>query len=166
MPDSLKLNTCTGIISGVAATAGTFSVILSATNAWGTANDTLLLNVSKLSQTITFGALDQKIIGESDFDPAATASSGLQVTYSSSDVNVATVVNGLIDIVGAGTSTIMASQVGNDVYSAAAPVSHDLVVVKEEQSITFNTLPEKKTGDADFDPAAIASSGVHTAVLM
>jgi autotransporter-associated beta strand protein len=45
LPDGLTLNTCNGIISGAPTTAGTFSVILSAVNDWGSVNDTMALTV-------------------------------------------------------------------------------------------------------------------------
>jgi autotransporter-associated beta strand protein len=45
LPDGLSLDACTGTISGAPVETGSFSVILTATNAWGSVNDTLLLNV-------------------------------------------------------------------------------------------------------------------------
>ncbi|MFC0772142.1 LamG-like jellyroll fold domain-containing protein [Terrimonas alba] len=45
LPDGLTLNTCNGIISGAPTTAGTFSVILTAANDWGSVNDTMTLTV-------------------------------------------------------------------------------------------------------------------------
>jgi autotransporter-associated beta strand protein len=45
LPDSLTLNACTGVISGTPTAAGTFSVILSAANSWGSVNDTMMLTV-------------------------------------------------------------------------------------------------------------------------
>ncbi len=45
LPDGLTLNTCNGIISGAPTTAGTFSVILTAANDWGSLNDTMALTV-------------------------------------------------------------------------------------------------------------------------
>lgn len=45
LPDGLTLNACNGIISGAPTTAGIFSVILTAANDWGSANDTMTLTV-------------------------------------------------------------------------------------------------------------------------
>src|SRR5664279_4863514 len=78
------------------------------------------LTVGKINQTITFGALAGKAIGDIDYAPGATASSGLTVSYASSDSLVATIVAGQIHIVGAGTTTIRASQAGNTNYNAAS----------------------------------------------
>jgi hypothetical protein len=94
----------------------------------------LKVTASKQQQTITFAPLAAKTYGDADFDPA-TASSGLQIAYSSSDPAVATVVNNKIHIVGAGTTTITASQAGDINYEAAADVSRSLTVNKASLTI-------------------------------
>lgn len=116
----------------------------------------------KLNQTITFNALPSKVVGDPDFSAGAAASSGLTVSYASSNTAVATIVGGNIHIVGAGTSTITASQAGDATYNAATNVAQALTVstIKQDQTITFNTLPTKPYGDADFAPGATASSGL------
>lgn len=123
-----------------------------------TATEIKMLN-TMLSQTITFNALAQKTVGDADFDAGATASSGLTVSYSSSDPNVATVVNGQLHILTAGTTTITASQTGNAQYLAATPVSQ-VLTVKNVQTINFAAIAPKVLGDADFTLEASASSGI------
>jgi hypothetical protein len=86
------------------------------------------LRVGKAGQTITFPALPIKLYGDPDFDPGATANSGLPVSYASSNTAVATIVSGKIHILSVGTSTITASQGGNANYNAATPVSQTLTV--------------------------------------
>ena len=116
-------------------------------------------------QTITFGTLPTKLITDADFNPGATASSGLTVSYASSNTAVATIVSGNIHIVGAGTSTITASQAGNSTYNPASNVTQVLTVNKLSQTITFGTLPSKLTTDADFNPGATASSGLTVSYI-
>ncbi|WP_442795366.1 YDG domain-containing protein [Pelobium manganitolerans] len=82
----------------------------------------------KGTQTITFAVLPSKTYGDADFAPGATASSGLTVTYSSDNTNVATIVSGNIHIVGAGTATITASQSGNSAYTPASDQTQTLNV--------------------------------------
>lgn len=82
----------------------------------------------KQDQTITFPAIAAKTFGAADFNPGATASSGLAVTYVSSNTAVATIVSGNIHIVGVGTADITASQAGNANYNAAASVVQTLTV--------------------------------------
>ena len=81
------------------------------------------------TQTISFPAFSTKRYNDSDFVSNATASSGLTVTLTSSNENVATIVNGLIHIVGVGVSTITASQAGDNYYTAATSVSQNLNVI-------------------------------------
>ncbi len=59
----------------------------------------------------------------------ATASSGLTVSYSSSNTAVATIVAGKAHIVGSGSAVITASQLGDATYNAATAVSQTLDVV-------------------------------------
>ncbi|MFV8325301.1 LamG-like jellyroll fold domain-containing protein [Flavobacterium sp. ZS1P14] len=127
---------------------------------WPAPSQTQVLTVVKRDQTISFAAIGTKIIGDADFDPSATASSGLAVTYTSSDESVASIVNGKIHILAAGTSTITASQTGNDVYTPAPAQTQVLTVVKQAQTINFAAIGTKLLGDADFDPLATASSGL------
>jgi hypothetical protein len=117
----------------------------------------------KQDQTITFTLLPSKVYGDAEFNPGATASSGLPVSYTSSNAAVCTIVNGNIHITGAGSSSITAKQTGNANYNAAPDVSQTLTVAKANQSITFNPLPNKNAGDADFNPGAAASSGLTVA---
>lgn len=86
------------------------------------------LTVSKIDQTISFAPLPAKFVGDADFDLTATTTSGLQITYTSSNPFVATITNNTVTIVGSGTSTITAIQSGDAMYNAAVSVSHDLVV--------------------------------------
>jgi len=118
------------------------------------------LTVAKGDQTITFSALPAKTLGDADFFPGATASSGLTVSYSSDNLDVATIVSGKIHITGAGSSLITASQSGNTLWNAATDVPQILTVNKKDQTITFNPIPDKIFGASDFDPGATASSGL------
>ncbi len=88
----------------------------------------LTANITQASQTITFGALASVPMGTAPYTLTATASSTLTVTYQSSNPSVATISGSQITIVGAGTSTITASQAGNTNYAAATPVPQTLTV--------------------------------------
>jgi len=113
--------------------------------------------VSKLNQTITFPTLTSVKVGDADFNPGATSDSGLPITYTSSNISVATIVNGKIHILSTGSSKITASQVGNATYNAAADFAQDLNVspaAKLNQTITFPVFSNKNVGDSDFSPGA------------
>ena len=98
---------------------------------------TLTVNpLSKLDQTITFGALPIKIYGDADFALSASASSGLPVSFSSDNLSVATITEGLVHITGAGTAVITASQSGDGNYNAAPSVPQTLTVGKVDLTFT------------------------------
>jgi len=85
----------------------------------------------RVPQTITFETIADKAMGAPDFYPTATTTSGLQLGYATSDLNVATVNNGLVSVVGPGTVTITVSQLGDFKYLAAAPVSRTFTVLSD-----------------------------------
>jgi hypothetical protein len=116
--------------------------------------------IAKADQTITFTAPSGKNFLSADFDPGATASSGLAVSYTSSTLSNCTIVSGKIHIVGAGTCTVTANQAGNDNYNAAPPVERSFTIAKADQTITFTAPSGKNFLSADFDPGATASSGL------
>lgn len=118
------------------------------------------LTVDKDDQAITFNALPSKTFGDVPFTVSATASSGLGVTFSSSNTSVATVSGATVTIVGAGSATITASQSGSVLYHAATPVGQILDVTKMAQTLTFGSLTDKIYGDAPFTVSATASSGL------
>lgn len=119
-----------------------------------------ILTIQKAAQTITFAALPGKTYGDADFAPGGTATSGLAITYTSADPNVATIVNGNIHITGAGTVTITATQPGDGNYNAAAGIPQQLVIAKATQTIQFGTMMTRTAGEPPFDPGATASSGL------
>src|SRR6185312_6814373 len=100
-----------------------------------------LVNIKTLvSQIITFNALAAKTYGSADFAPGATSTSGAPaIAYASDNSTVATIVNGNIHIVGAGTANITASQAAADSsHSAAADVKQQLTVNQAPLTITAN----------------------------
>lgn len=82
-----------------------------------------------ISQTITFNPLPNVMISSSNFNLTATASSGLTVSYTSSDTNVAKVSGNVVSIMGMGTTQITASQNGNANYAPATNVTQSLIVI-------------------------------------
>jgi hypothetical protein len=112
------------------------------------------------SQAIQFDPVPAKAVGDAEFSVSATANSGLPVQFASSNPNVAVLFQGKVRIIGAGTCSIFAIQDGNSVYNPATPVTQSLTVAKGNQDIAFSDLPAKRTGEPDFSPGAIASSGL------
>lgn len=113
----------------------------------------------RISQTITFPLMPVKYLNDDDFDPGAVASSGLPITYTSSDEQVATIVNGKIHVVGQGSAVIKAQQSGNEEYSPAPAVSRVLVVsssdVTDEYWINVNFTKDSTLWKSELPPLAI-----------
>ena len=80
------------------------------------------------SQSISFSSLGVKTVGDANFNLNATASSGLPVSYSTSDSSVASISGSTVTILTAGSAIITASQAGNSNYSAAPNVQRTLTV--------------------------------------
>ena len=119
----------------------------------------------KIPQTITFPAIPTKYLGQDDFDPGATSSAGLPVSYNSYDESIVSIVNGKVHIVGVGTTAIIATQEGNSDYTPAQKAVWVSISPKLNQTIDFADIPTKYLDDADFDPEAVASSGLPLSYL-
>jgi GH35 family endo-1,4-beta-xylanase len=119
------------------------------------------LTVSPGSQSIIMEPSAEITFGDTWPGDPATATSGLPVSYASSNHEVATVSDDIIVVAGAGITEITAYQDGNDNWHPATPVIMTLTVLKSGQTITFPELPEKMTNDPDFPAGATASSGLE-----
>lgn len=115
--------------------------------------------ITLLAQTITFSTNLTRRMDESPFTLSATSTSGLSMTFSSSNLFVATITGSSCSLRAVGTSLITARQAGNSTY-APANFTRTLTVSKGNQAITFNPIPEKYLGDPDFNLTATASSGL------
>ncbi|MFB2120910.1 FG-GAP-like repeat-containing protein [Parapedobacter sp. 2B3] len=117
--------------------ANTIEVAVTSENGTVTQYYTLTITRAKATQVITFAALAPYTFGDMDMDPGATASSGLVIAYASDNPAVATIVDGKIQITGAGTATITASQAGNAEYLPAPDVTSTLTVERRPVTIGF-----------------------------
>jgi len=115
---------------------------------------------AKAIQTITFPNFTSKTYGDASFSPGATASSGLQVSYSSSNLSVATVsIDNKINIVGPGSANITALQSGNYSYVAVSGGSKILTVQPKAPII----LPATNIGSTFFTLNWTADNGLNDA---
>ncbi|RYZ48816.1 MAG: hypothetical protein EOP49_17685, partial [Sphingobacteriales bacterium] len=161
LPAGLSFSSLTGVISGTPTVSETQVVSVTATNSSGTSDPVdVTIQIDPGNQTITFDPLADVTYGDADFTLTATASSGLPITYFSSNPFVAQISGNTVTIVGAGSTTITATQEGDVNYNAAPDVPQTLTVNKASQTITFGPLADKSTADADFALTATASSGL------
>lgn len=107
--------------------------------------DYVRLTPANSQQHISFPILPVKKVGDMDFAPGVTASSGLPVSCYSSNASVASIrADGLIHIVGTGTTTITASQPGNAGYAAATPVARTLTVRAGKDAVFYMVSKVKR----------------------
>lgn len=120
-----------------------------------------IVDVQEAAQTITFGLIDDLDFGAEPFELTATASSGLPVSFRSSDPTVATISGSTVTIVGAGVTTITASQDGDAAFAAAEDVSQFFTVNQASQTIDFPEIEDQVVGGGPIDLNATASSGLE-----
>ena len=107
---------------------GLYNIVATINQLGYTGGTTGLLSVQKAGQTIAFGAIGQKTVSDPAFSLTGSSTSGLAVTYTSSNPAVATVSGSTVTLVGPGTTTITAAQAGNANYDPATPVDQPLTV--------------------------------------
>jgi len=96
--------------------------------------------VTLLAQTITFNPLSPKQEGDPPFTLSATAGSGLSLTYSSSNLSVATVSGNTCTLVSAGTSDITARQEGNATFAPAIFIRTLTVTESTEKTLYLTNV--------------------------
>lgn len=132
----------TSVVSGTNSYSAIF--IPTNTNYYTTATCELSVTASRLAQTITWSLTDNSEFHYFQSVPLnAVATSGLSITYTSSDESVAQIAAGAVQFIAPGTVTITATQSGNATYEAAAPVARTISIVKATPAIT--TIPSLVT---------------------
>lgn len=135
-------------VSGLAA-ATPYYIRVRATNSAGTSpnSNTVTATTAKADQSISFPPLASRTYGDADFNPGATATSGLTVTYTSSNPQVATIVDNQVHIVGQGTATITAAQAGNGSWNPAPDQAQTLTVLRKTVTLAGTLAASNKTYD-------------------
>ena len=113
-------------------------------------------------QTIAWDqSLSSISFGTADINMTASASSGLPITYISSDTNVVDINGTYLKIIAQGSATVSASQGGNGQYSAAPTVTKNITVTKANQTIVAAnnalTLPNL-TKDSEISHSLLVQS--------
>jgi len=122
--------------------------------------------ITKGSQTITFNAQPNRTYspgGTFAISPAATASSGLAISYASLSPSDCTVAGTTVTIVSGGICVIEASQDGNSLYLPATDVTQNILISKAAQTITFGAQGAQAYtpgGSFAISPLATSTSGL------
>src|SRR4051812_7887631 len=164
-PDSFTYYSGTAAIgmplTGAPKNAGTYTVVAhynGSANYSSASSVAKTVTVSKADQTITFAAIAGKTFGGADFDPAATASSILAVSYTVGAADNCTFVAGKVHLIGAGSCTVTAHQAGSSNYNPAGDVSQTFSIAKATPtvSVAWNVWT--------YDGTAHAATGAVTGV--
>jgi len=162
---SQTTSVCTvSVTTATFATAGTciIQALQAGSGSWAAATPvSQSFTVNPDPQTITFNTPGTQTAGAL-LTLSASASSGLAVSFASQTTGVCTVSGSpatvfITSFVTAGTCMIQASQAGNGIWAAAAPVSRSFTVLPEPQTITFNA-PATQTVGMPLTLSATATS--------
>ncbi|MDI9356384.1 MAG: FG-GAP-like repeat-containing protein [Chitinophagaceae bacterium] len=120
-------------------------------------NQSIVINsISRQTQTITFSAISEKIIGDPPFKLFATTTSTLPITFISTNTSVASIRNDSVTIHTHGQVTITAYQYGNVYFNATS--QNQILVIKLPQTITFQNITPKTFGSPSFEINASSTS--------
>jgi len=92
------------------------------------------ITITKANQTISFNPPASKSLDDATFDIAATATSGLTVSFTSTTTHICTVSGSTISLLMAGICTIEATQSGNDSYNQTPQVSENITITSTNQT--------------------------------
>lgn len=128
---TLTLSAPSGALDGVQVRSIAFNDVGFATSNPAT------LDISRLSQTITFNTPADRALSDGSFVLAATADSGLPVQFTSSNPAVASVDGAVVTLVGPGSTVITATQTGDSDWLPAVAVGRTLNVVNSTAGVSF-----------------------------
>ncbi len=109
------------------------------------------------AQTISFGALPDRVFGEAAFNVSATATSGLPVSFSAGPAGVCSIAGSTVSVGEIGTCTVTAKQAGNADWLAAPDVSRTFNVTKASTTTTVGADPP---GEVEFATAVTFTANV------
>ena len=159
------------------------SVVITATQAGDSFYDPVtttssILTINKANQTISFPLSSSDIL----YSPSGTivalsasATSGLQVSFTTSGSSIASVSGSNLIIHQPGVVIITATQAGNETFGAATPVSQTVTIGKASQTIVFtgqtynysqygSALPLNSTASSNL-PVTYVSSDTSIATI-
>jgi len=116
--------------------------------------------VPRVDQAITFNSLPDKTFGDPPFALAASASSGLPVTFTTSISSTCSVSGTTVTLIEAGSCAITAHQMGDVNTNPAAEVTRTFTIDKANQTINFEPIADRTWGDPPFVITSTASSGL------
>lgn len=120
------------------------------------------IDIEKTNQSILFNAIGNKTFGDSPVSLSASSSSGLPVSFSLVSGPATLSGGNILNITGAGTIVLAASQAGNSTFNPAPTVTQQVEVLKGTPVISLLNII-KNYGDSDFtvQPASTSSGSMN-----
>ncbi len=134
--------------------------VVTATVAGVTSTASFTLTNTPGGQTIQFAPLSGQSLSTGSVTVAATASSGLPVSFSAAPAGVCVASGTVVTLQSAGTCTVTATQSGNANFAPATPVAREFSISQANQTILFDPLPDRALDAGAFPVAATATSGL------
>lgn len=160
-----SVSSVTGVVT---ITSGTGTCSITATKAADvnyneTTSDPVSITISKADQTITFGELGDKTMGDPDFGVTATSDSELLVTFTAEAEGPCSIVSGpMIHLLAIGTCTVTAHQGGDDNYNPAEDVARSFVIAELTHTITASSSAHGTISPSDAVTVADGSDKTFT----
>jgi len=157
-----------GMVTVVGTGTTTITATQAATTNYSGGSVTASLVVSAIAPTIGTLTAPAKIFGDASFNlTAPTSNSSGAFSYTSSNTSVATVTSGgMVTVVGAGSTTITATQAASGNY-ASASVTASLVVSKATPVLSTFTVSTSRTyGAAPFSALAYPTSNISDGAIV
>jgi len=152
------------IITIIGMGSTTITAVQASTVDYTSATTTAILVVDNVRPTVTNFSVPVKTVGDEAFTLVQpTSNSSGAFTYTSSNTEVATIVDNIVTIVGGGTSTISAIQASTADY-ASLTITATLTVSRLVTTLSNFVVPAKTFGDVSFAivPPTTNSTGVFS----
>ncbi|MBB6502546.1 MBG domain-containing protein [Pedobacter cryoconitis] len=141
--------------------AGVYPIILSGASAGNYSFNYISgnLTITSTTRTITFDPIASKFVGDTDFVPNVTLTSGETPVLSSADPAVAIIKDNKIHLTGVGNVFITATAPANPNYATTPSATRLLLVSKVAQTITFESIPVLQLNGV-YSLKAVSSAGL------
>jgi pSer/pThr/pTyr-binding forkhead associated (FHA) protein len=112
-----------------------------------------LFTINKADQTLSFGLLGDQIFGNPPVPLAASASSGLPVTFTTRNSTICNTASGFVAIVRLGICEIVATQPGNTNFNPAPELQRNFTITAKPVTFVLNNVaPLSRVYDGTQSP--------------
>jgi hypothetical protein len=109
------------------------------------------LTVSKANQSIQFDPLGARYVDAGPFELPVNNTSSLPITLSSGTTAVATITGTTLTPLTAGQTVINANAAGDANHEPATPVEQVATILKHEQALVFDPIPDQRIEQGTFE---------------